>query len=48
MKLTKKEIEVIVSLINMQQFDGAEWEFEGVSLTKLKNKLQRLNATRRN
>ena len=46
MKLTKREKEVIVSLINMQQFDGAEWTFEGILLNKLKNKLRRLNARR--
>ena len=46
MKLTKKEIEVIVNLINMQQFDGAEWEFENISLTELKNKLSKSNGRR--
>ena len=40
MKLSKKEIKVIISLIDGQQFDGAEWEFEGIFLTELKNKLR--------
>ena len=39
MELNKKEIEVVTNLIDMQQFDGAEWSFEGISLTKLKNKI---------
>lgn len=40
MELTNKEKEVIVRLIDAQQFDGAEWTLEGISLSKLKNKLQ--------
>jgi hypothetical protein len=39
MKLTNKETKVLISLINMFQFDGAEWALEGIWLTKLKNKL---------
>ena len=39
MKLTKKEIEVIINLIDGQQFDGGQWSFEGISLTKLRKKL---------
>lgn len=41
MKLTKEEIKVIISLIDTQQFDGAEWEIDGISLNKLKNKLRK-------
>lgn len=39
MRLTIKEIKVLISLINSEQFDGAEWYLNGISLTKLKNKL---------
>lgn len=43
MRLSKKEIEVMISLIDGYQFDGAQWELEGVSLDKLKNKLIKIN-----
>ena len=43
MKLTKKEIKVIISLIDGQQFDGAEWIFEGIRLDDLKKKLKSIN-----
>ena len=39
MILTKKEIKVLISLIDRQQFDGAEWTFEGIKLNNLKKKL---------
>ena len=45
-ELTKKEKEVLISLIDSQQFDGAKWEFEGVSLDKLKTKLRRKSGRR--
>lgn len=37
--LTKKEKKVLISLINMQQFDGSKYTFEGILLDELKGKL---------
>lgn len=45
LKLTNKEIRVIISLIDSQQFDGARWTINGVDLTEFKKKLiRKLNA----
>lgn len=37
--MTKKETEVIISLIDMFQFDSADWTLEGINLGELKKKL---------
>ena len=44
MKLTQKEIKVLISLIDGQQFDGSEWTFEGIKLNDLKKKLKEISA----
>ncbi len=41
MKLTNKEVDVLITLIDSQQFDGAKWWLNGISLNKLKMKLKR-------
>lgn len=40
MELTKKEIEVIITMINCEQFDEAEWTTNGIKLNDLKRKLE--------
>ena len=37
--LTKKEIKVLISLIDMFQFDGAKWGIDDIWLDNLKKKL---------
>ena len=37
--LNKQEIKVLISLIDIFQFDGAEWTLEKIKLNKLKEKL---------
>jgi len=40
--LTSQEIRVIVGMIDSEQFDGAEWTFDGVKLNDLKAKLKQI------
>ena len=38
--MNKKELKVIISLINMFQFDGASWTVDGIKLNDLSKKLK--------
>lgn len=38
---TKKELDVLVSLIDGYQFDGAEWSLNDVHLNTLKKKIKK-------
>jgi hypothetical protein len=38
--LTKKEIEVLISLIHDYQWDGASYTLEGIKLNELEKKLK--------
>lgn len=41
MKLTPKEIKVIIGMINSEQWDGASWTINDVNLNKLRDKLKK-------
>jgi hypothetical protein len=40
MNFTKKEIEVLIRMINKEQIEGISWAARGISLEKLKVKLR--------